>query len=62
MLPGLDRIAASAAMQIAFGAGVGIASFGWQCILVAVGAVLRRRAGASFRLWTVLLAQALQSE
>ncbi|SDZ31999.1 LysE family transporter [Herbiconiux ginsengi] len=49
LLPGLEQIATSAPAKVAFVAGVGLASFGWQALLIALGAGLRRKATPSFR-------------
>lgn len=55
ILPGLHEIAPSIPAQIAFVAGVAVASFGWQSALVAGGSILRRRTGPKFRGWTAAI-------
>ncbi|MCS5721536.1 LysE family transporter [Herbiconiux sp. CPCC 203407] len=45
ILTGLDRFTQSPSTAAAFVAGVGVASFGWQALLVALGAGLGRKAG-----------------
>lgn len=55
ILPGLKEAASSTAAQVGFVVGVALASFAWQALLVAIGAGLRHRTGASFRNWTAVI-------
>ncbi|WP_382304400.1 LysE family translocator [Herbiconiux sp. UC225_62] len=55
ILPGVDQIASSAPARVAFVSGVALASFGWQTLLVALGAGLRRKATPSFRRASALI-------
>lgn len=55
ILPGLHDLATSIPAQIAFVAGVTVASFGWQAALVAGGAFLRRIGGPRLRVWTTVV-------
>lgn len=50
ILTGLSSVAESPQTAIAFIIGAGVASFGWQALLVALGASLRLKAGPSFRM------------
>lgn len=59
IVTGLDRVAASMPSAIAFTTGVGVASFGWQILLVALGALLRRTTGQAFRSWTAAIGNGL---
>ncbi len=59
IVTGTDRVAASIPTAIAFIAGVGVASFGWQTLLVALGALLRRKTGPSFQSWTAVAGNSL---
>lgn len=59
ILTGLDQVAGSAATAIAFIAGVGAASLGWQVLLVALGAGLQRKTGPSFQRWTAIVGNGL---
>ncbi|WP_291057542.1 LysE family transporter [Herbiconiux sp.] len=59
ILTGLGQVAESVPTGIAFIAGVGVASFSWQALLVLIGAALRRRTGSSFQRWTALLGNGL---
>jgi arginine exporter protein ArgO len=52
IVTGLNQFTDSPPTAVAFTAGVGVASFAWQCLLVALGAGLRRKTGPSFRKWT----------
>ncbi|MET0353601.1 MAG: LysE family transporter [Plantibacter flavus] len=49
ILTGLTEFTESGSTAVAFIVGVGLASFGWQALLVALGARLRRRTGPAFR-------------
>ena len=49
ILTGLAEFTESGSTAVAFIVGVGVASFGWQALLVALGARLRRRTGPAFR-------------
>lgn len=59
ILTGLNGFTESGPTAVAFIGGVGLASFGWQALLVALGAGLRRRTGASFRRWTAVVGNGL---
>lgn len=59
IVSGLDQFTQSLSTSWAFVMGVGIASFGWQALLVAIGAALRRRTGPSFRGWTTVIGNGL---
>ncbi|AQX79029.1 hypothetical protein BWO91_02615 [Plantibacter flavus] len=59
ILTGLTEFTAPGSTAVAFIVGVGLASFGWQALLVALGAGLRRRTGASFRRWTAIVGNGL---
>ena len=59
ILSGLERVAESPATAAAFVVGVGLASFGWQTVLVALGAGLRRATAPSFRSWTAVIGNGL---
>ncbi|WP_291037291.1 LysE family transporter [Herbiconiux sp.] len=52
---GLDRFTQSPSAAASFVAGVGVASFGWQALLVALGAAVGRRAGPAIRRWTTVV-------
>lgn len=52
ILPGLDQVASTATERAVFVVGVGVASLGWQAMLVALGAALRRVTTPGFRRWT----------
>ncbi|MWV58644.1 LysE family transporter [Rathayibacter sp. VKM Ac-2754] len=54
LLPGLEQIAPTAGARVAFVAGVGAASLGWQALLVALGAGVGRAAPA-FRRWSTVI-------
>ena len=55
ILPGLKETASSNTAQVGFVVGVALASFAWQALLVALGAGLRHKTGASFRNWTAVI-------
>lgn len=55
ILTGLGSVTESAATAGAFVVGVGVASFGWQTLLVALGAGLRHTTGHAFRRWTAVV-------
>lgn len=59
ILPGLDQISASTAARVSFVIGVGLASAGWQTLLVALGAILRHKAGPALQKWTVAVGNGL---
>jgi len=59
IVSGLDRVAESIPTTSTFVAGVGVASFGWQTLLVALGALLRRQTGPSFQRWTTAMGNGL---
>ncbi|KQZ08120.1 hypothetical protein ASD23_06500 [Agromyces sp. Root1464] len=59
ILPGLRETASSGAAQVGFVVGVAVASFAWQALLVALGAGLRHKTGASFRNWTAVIGNAI---
>ncbi|TKJ99454.1 hypothetical protein PlfCFBP13513_08760 [Plantibacter flavus] len=52
VLSGVAGFAESVVTAVAFVVGVGVASFTWQALLVALGAGLRRRTGPAFRRWS----------
>lgn len=55
ILTGLDLHTQSPSEAGAFVAGVGLASFGWQALLVALGAGVGRRAGPAIQRWTTII-------
>lgn len=55
ILTGLGPIATSTATAAAFVGGVGMASFAWQALLVALGAGLLHTTGPTFRRWTSII-------
>lgn len=55
ILPGLHEVATSTPAQVAFIAGVALASFGWQAALVVGGSLLGRRTGPRLRGWTAIV-------
>lgn len=59
IMTGLDQVTVSPSTSVAFIIGVGVASFGWQSLLVAAGAILRRSAGPSFQWWTTAIGNGL---
>lgn len=59
IVTGLNEFTASLSTAIAFVVGVGVASFGWQALLVALGAGLRRKTGIAFRKWTAIVGNGL---
>ncbi|WP_290802307.1 LysE family transporter [Herbiconiux sp.] len=59
ILTALGQVSQAPATAIAFIAGVGIASFGWQALLVALGAGLRHRMRPSFQRATAALGNGL---
>jgi arginine exporter protein ArgO len=59
ILTGLDQVAESPLRAIAFIAGVGIASLGWQALLVTLGAGLGQKTGPSFQRWTAAIGNGL---
>lgn len=59
ILTGLGPVTASLGSAIAFICGVGIASFAWQALLVALGAALRHKTGPTFRYWTSAIGNGL---
>ncbi|WP_138946098.1 LysE family transporter [Plantibacter sp. M259] len=59
ILTGLAEFTESGSTAVAFIVGVGLASFSWQALLVALGAGIRRRTGASFRRWTAIVGNGL---
>ena len=59
ILTGLAEFTESGPTAVAFIVGVGLASFGWQVLLVALGAGLRRRTGPSFRKGTAVVGNGL---
>ena len=59
IVTGLDPFTDSGGTAAAFTAGVGVASFAWQGLLVALGAGLQRRTGPRFRMWTAVAGHGL---
>jgi arginine exporter protein ArgO len=59
ILTGLDQVAESPLRAIAFIAGVGIASLGWQALLVTLGAGLGQKTGSPFQRWTAAIGNGL---
>ncbi|MFB2584556.1 LysE family transporter [Herbiconiux liukaitaii] len=59
LLTGLESVTGSPSTAVAFVTGVGVASFAWQALLVALGAGLGRKAGPSFRGWTSVIGNGL---
>lgn len=59
LLAGLDQVTETPAAAVSFIAGVGIASFGWQALLVVLGAGLRQKAAPSFHRWTAIVGNGL---
>ncbi|MGK9147129.1 LysE family transporter [Plantibacter flavus] len=59
ILTALGTITGSPATAIVFTAGVGVASFAWQALLVALGALLGRITGTSFQRWTAIIGNGL---
>ncbi|HEY9309431.1 MAG TPA: LysE family transporter, partial [Microbacterium sp.] len=55
ILPGLKETTSSNTAQVGFVVGVALASFAWQALLVALGAGMRHKTGASFRNWTAVI-------
>lgn len=55
VVPGLDQVASTATARAVFVVGVGVASFGWQVLLVTLGALLRRTTAPGFGGWTVVV-------
>ncbi|SDO90291.1 Threonine/homoserine/homoserine lactone efflux protein [Nakamurella panacisegetis] len=51
---GIAEIVRTAPSRLAFVTGVGLGSFGWQCVLVAAGAVLSTRIGPRIQRVTLL--------
>lgn len=59
IMTSLDQVTVSLSTSIAFVVGAGVASFGWQSLLVTVGAALRRSTGPSFQRWTTAIGNGL---
>ncbi|MFB2581350.1 LysE family transporter [Herbiconiux sp. P15] len=59
LLTGLESVTGSPSTAVAFVMGVGVASFAWQALLVALGAGLGRKVGPSFRGWTSVIGNGL---